>query len=281
MSKSEQTIVHSDGRGRIACMDSAYDVDERNSNSDVVVTGSYSGVLCARFVSAHRPRGVVGVECAIGPEGASIAGLWYYEALDIPAVAVDVMTIILGNGVDVYERGVVSRLNEPARRRGIENGMSVRDCADKMLQVTELRKEAPADITHRTTVFESEDGAIVCTDSIAFALPEDKNRNVLCTAGHTGRSAVPYLESAMPKGFICSDGGRGRQDSGIEGLKLVAPLGLAGATVDARSAMMGNGLSTYHDGIISAINDPAASLGLTVGMTAKSAAELLLKGTND
>src|SRR3546814_11177709 len=58
---------------------------------------------------------------------------------------------------------------------------------------------------------------IVCTDSIAFALPEDID-NVLVTAGHTGRSAVPYLLKARPYGFICSDGGMARDRSGVLGL---------------------------------------------------------------
>src|SRR3546814_20906433 len=74
---------------------------------------------------------------------------------------------------------------------------------------------------------------IVCTDSIAFALPEDID-NVLVTAGHTGRSAVPYLLKARPYGFICSDGGMARDRSGVLGLDAANEEGLPGATVDAR-----------------------------------------------
>jgi len=273
---ANQTVVREESGIRVVCVDSAYDVDARNSTRDVVVTASYTGVLCARFVSAHSPRAALGVDCAIGPEGASIAGLWYYEALNIPAAAVDVATVELGDGVDVYQNGVISRLNEPARRCGVESGMSVQEGVALLLQKRSAEKVAPSSVTGRTIVVESAGGAIVCTDSIAFALPEDKGRNVLCTGGHTGRSAVPYLKAARPRGFICSDGGRGRNDSGVRGLYAVQEDGLPGATVDARTAKMGSGMSTYQDGVISAVNDVARDLGVRVGMEARAAAHLLL-----
>ncbi len=271
-----QTVLNELSAGRIVCMDSAYDVDTRNHDRDVVVTASYCGVLCARFTSAHRPKGVIGVDCGIGLDGSAIAGLWFYEALNIPGAAVDVQTVELGNGVDVYQRGIISRLNEPARRCGVREGMAVEQAAVLMLDHSVLTPLPPAAITNRTIVHEDAGRAIVCTDSIAFALPEDTERNVLCTGGHTGRSAVPYLRSARPRGFICSDGGYGREQSGIIGLNIVEPDGLAGAAVDVKTARMGDGLSTYHDGVISALNQPAAAKGVRAGMTAREAALLLL-----
>lgn len=272
-----QTVVFSSERGRVVAVDSAYDADATN-HSDVVVSASYSGVLPARFVADHRPRGAIGVDCAIGPDGAGIAGLWYYEALGIPAATVDVLTVLLGNGVDVYERGTISRVNQPARSCRVEPGMTARQAAALLLE-RDPAPATPADVTNRVVVQTAPDGrAVICTDSIAFGLPEDAGRNVLCTAGHTGRSAVPYLLRVRALGFICSDGGRGRDDSGIAGLALVEPEGLAGATVDARSARMGDGLSTYADGVISACNAGARASGVRAGMPAREAATLLLHG---
>jgi hypothetical protein len=88
---------------------------------------------------------------------------------------------------------------------------------------------------------------------------------------------VPYLLRVRPYGFICSDGGKGRDDAGIAGLHLVEKERLVGATVDARSARMGEGLSSYHDGIISAANTLAKAAGVEIGMTAAQAAALLLQ----
>ena len=257
-------------------MDSAYDVRPPNRGRDVVINASYSGVLPARFIAEQAPRGSIGMDCAIGPEGAGIAGLWYLEALGIPAAAADVLSAELGNGVHLYENGVISRLNEAARALGVREGMPVRLAALLMLEGDPTLPRA-SQVTNRTVILTGPDGGqIVCTDSIAFGLPDDTGRNVLCTAGHTGRSSVPYLLKVRPRGFICSDGGKGANDSGIAGLALVEPQGLAGATVDARSARMGDGLSTYRDGVISACNRPAADRGVEVGQPARKAALLLL-----
>ena len=259
-------------------MDSAYDVAPGNRARDVVVNASYCGVLPARFIAEHAPRAAIGVDCGIGPEGASIAGLWYLEALAIPAAVADVMTVHLGDGVDLYEQGVISFANQPAVDRGVRAGMSVRAAADLLLAADAPAPGTAAEVTNRTVVGEGPDGRlIVATDSIAFGLPEDRDRNVLLTAGHTGRSAVPYLSEVHPLGFICSDGGKGRDDAGVSGLAIVEDLGLAGATVDARTARMGSGLSTWHDGVISARNVHAAAAGVQVGMSAQDAAHLLAR----
>ena len=58
MSASLQTELLRNARGRIMAMDSAYHVAAENRNADVVVNASYCGVLPARFIGRHRPRGV-------------------------------------------------------------------------------------------------------------------------------------------------------------------------------------------------------------------------------
>ncbi len=271
-----QTVIVDEPRGRIVAIDSAYHVDERNTGRDVVVSASYSGVLPARFVADRAPRAAIGLDCGIGPEGAGIAGLWFYEALAIPAATVDVRTILLGDGVDVVEHGVISRVNAPAAACGVTPGMAAREAALVLLR-TDPGTRTPEEITNRTVVEEGPDGRqVVCADSIAFGTDADTDRNVLVTAGHTGRSSVPYLRKVRPWAFICSDGGRGRGDSGMAGLTIVEADGLAGATVDALTARMGDGLSSYHDGVISAANAPARHRGVEVGMPARRAAHLLL-----
>jgi hypothetical protein len=272
-----QSVVHESARGRVVALNTAYDVAEANRARDVTVNASYAGVLPARFVAEHAPRGTIGVDCAIGRDGAGIAGLWYLEALGIPAAAADVHTLELGNGVDMYETGVVSVVNEPARSCGVEPGLTVREAALALLEHDPVALAA-AEVTNRTVMAQGRVGQVIATDSIAFGLPEDRERNVLCTAGHTGAPAAYYLRRYRPRGFICSDGGKGKNDAGIAALFLVEPDGLAGATVDARTARMGDGLSTYHDGVISAANGPAQARGVRVGQPAAEAAMLLLDG---
>ena len=270
-----QTVLFQSDRGAIVALDSAADVLPRNRGRDVLVTASYIGVLPARLVHDHLPRAVIGFDGGVGPQGANIAGLWYYEALNIPAAAIDVMTVILGDGVDVYHNGRVSFVNRPGADCGVVKGMAAREAAHLMLQ-HEPGKPTAYQVTNRRVLHENLEGRqVVVTDSIIFGIEADR-RNVLVTAGHTGRSGARHIIKVHPFGFICSDGGRGRNDSGMAGLALTNDAGIAGATVDAKLARMGDGMSTYEDGVISAANALALECGVAIGMSARDAALCLV-----
>ena len=266
---SDGHVVEGDaGDARIVTMPSAYYVDATNAG-DVAINSSFIGIWPARIMAEHQPRALIGVDCGIGKDGAGIAGIWYLEALGIPAVAAEVSGVLLLDGADVYAHGVVSRRNDVAADCGVEEGMTIREAADLLLR-NEPRRVDPEERNHRTTVFEHESGRrIVCTDSIAYTLPEDREHNVLCTGGFAG---LPNIVRATPRALICSDGGRGRDDSGLAGLAAPFPV----ATVDVQTARMGDGLSTYHEGKISARNEHAAAWGVEVGQPASEAARLLV-----
>ncbi|MFZ2858046.1 hypothetical protein [Acidovorax sp.] len=272
-------ILHADD-ARVLVFDSATHVEAYVAHypaeaGNVVVAASYAGVLCARMVMSARPRAAIGLDCGIGKDGAGIAGLWYYEALGVPAAAADSMTAEMGNGSDLYENGMISRVNDAAQRLGLEPGLSVREAVQAL--VDGQRAPHPFDPARRRVVHTGPEGrSIVCTDSIAFALPEDRERNVLCTAGHTGRSVVDYFRGFRPWGFICSDGATGKNNSGVSALAAVEADGIAGASVDANTARMGDGQSTYFDGIISAANALALAKGVRMGQSAREAALCLL-----
>ncbi|EXL03617.1 hypothetical protein [Aquamicrobium defluvii] len=274
-------IVEDDVQGRIVTFDSATFVNDfygdTLASKDVIAAASYSGVLCARMVARHQPRGVIGLDCAIGKDGAGIAGLAFYEALGIPSAAVDVMTAEMGNGNDLYTSGIISRVNDRATSLGLNPGMSAREAASILKAADDLCDDRFADQENRETIYTNAAGrSIVCTDSIAFWRPEDTGRNVLCTAGHTGRSVIDYIVGSGVWGFICSDGGIGKNESGIAALPAADDAGIAGASVSALSARMGDGHSTYYDGVISACNELARSKGVQKGMSAIEAARLLV-----
>lgn len=273
-------IIETTEHGRTLVFDSATHVEgyvaAHPTEGEVIVNSSYSGVLCARMVMSAKPKGVIGLDCAIGKDGAGIAGLWYYEAFGVPAAAVDTNTAEMGNGRDLYKNGIVSRVNDSAQRLGIKPGMTTCEVAEAIKSGS--LKPSSFDPARRLTVeTDSATGrSIVCTDSIAFALPEDRERNVLCTAGHTGRSVVEYFRGFRPWAFICSDGGIGKNNSGISALDDVVPDGIPGASVSALTARMGDGQSTYFDGVISAMNSLAEAKGVRIGQTAREAAAHLL-----
>jgi len=282
MSSSHDPVVINQSGGRALVFDSATYVGDfvkhhPGTQGDLVINASYSGVLCARMVMVAKPGFAIGLDCAIGKDGAGVAGLAYYEALGVPAGAADVMTAEMGNGADLYEEGVLSRVNEAAERLGVRQGMSVKKATELMLSGSarvERWDPARREVLHTDV---ATGRSIVATDSIAFALPEDRDRNVLCTAGHTGRSVVDYFRSFRPWAFICSDGGIGKNRSGVTALDDVEKDGIAGASVDARTARMGDGHSTYFDGVISAANAQARAKGVRIGQPAVEASLLLLK----
>jgi uncharacterized protein YunC (DUF1805 family) len=267
-------VVEREGR-RVIAMDSARYVDGRNTGTDVVVPSSYLGVLPARLMAPHRPRAVIGHDGCIGKDGAGIAGLWYLEAIGIPAAAAEGMSAELGNGRDLYETGVISRVNILAERCGVAEGMTVREAADNLL-TNDPGDTAAGTKIRRESVASSESGReIIVTDSIVFALPED-TKNVLVTAGHTGRSGATFLLAVSPHGFICSDGGMSKNNAGIAGLDITEEHGLAGACCDAWSAPVGDAFKAYEEGTISACNGPARNRGVHIGMTVRDAAHALL-----
>lgn len=276
--KIDQAICEETERGRVVALQTAYDVVEENRGRDVVVNASYSGVLPARFVGEHLPRGAIGVDCGVGKEGAGIAGLWYLEGRGIPAAAAAVDSLELGNGIDMYETGIISFVNEQAKTCGVEAGMSVREAARRLLE-GDPESRAAAEVTNRTVVYASPEGPqIVCVDSIAFATAADAAAgNVLLGAGHSGLPAAWYLRNLRLPGFIASDGGGGKNGAGYASLGAVEAEGIPTAAVSAASARMGDGLSTYDDGVISQANAPARERGVEIGQPAREAARALLE----
>jgi len=273
-----QTVVEDRAGRRIVVMDSARWVDERNSGRDVVVPASYIGVLPARMVAIHRPRGVIGHDACIGKYGAGIAGLWYLEALGIPAATADGMTAEMGNGSDLYESGVLSQINYPAETCGLKVGMTVKEAAAMLCDSEPTDIEVGNKIRREVVETHPSGRRVVVTDSIVWAYPEDENVSVLVTAGHTGRSGASFLLEANPWGFICHDGGMSKNGSGITGLGIAADAGLAGACIDGTTAPIGDAFRGYSEGRISACNEPARQRGVEVGMTVAEVAHLLLVG---
>jgi hypothetical protein len=273
----QDVVAERDGR-RIVTMDSARYVDARNTANDVVVPASYIGVLPARMIAIHKPRGVIGHDACVGKDGAGIAGLWYLEALGIPAATADGMTADMGNGADLYTSGVVKHVNYVAETCGVRAGMTVREAADVLLANDPTDTEVGNKVRREIKETHESGRRVVVTDSIVWAYPEDENTSVLVTAGHTGRSGAKFLLEAKPWGFICHDGGMSKNRSGIAGLQTADDAGLAGACIDGTTAPIGDAFLGYEQGLISAHNDAAARRGVAVGMTVKEAAHLLLVG---
>ena len=112
-------------------------------------------------------------------------------------------------------------------------------------------------------------------DSITKIGPSDAGA-VVIAASHGG--VYPGYLSAKQKvrGVILSDAGVGLERAGIASLDYLDALGIPAATVDYRTARIGNGADLERRGIISFCNRAAERLGCAPGQTARDCAERLL-----
>lgn len=106
---------------------------------------------------------------------------------------------------------------------------------------------------------------------------EGNDTDVIVTGSHCGINSGEYLASLHIKGTIGNDAGMGKENAGIAGLEILQEHGVPAAAVSCMSARIGDGMSTYEQGKISAANEAARQLGIVVGMTAKEAAHKMFE----
>ena len=104
------------------------------------------------------------------------------------------------------------------------------------------------------------DADILVVDTVTKLGPEAVGR-VVIAASHGGVYAGYEAAHAGVRGVILHDAGVGLDQAGIGCLAYLGGLGIAGATIDYRSATIGNGESMANDGVISFVNDTAARAG--------------------
>jgi len=117
---------------------------------------------------------------------------------------------------------------------------------------------------------------IVIADS-ATSISEGNKSDIFICASHCGVNVGQYAAQANIKGLIGNDAGKGLEDAGVAGLKVIDEKGIPGAAVSAMTAEIGIGVTTYDSGIISSVNKAAQKIGVKPGMTAKEAAEVMLQ----
>jgi hypothetical protein len=125
-------------------------------------------------------------------------------------------------------------------------------------------------------VKESGKARIVIVDTTSDA-NETNVTDIIVTGSHGGINASEYLGKLKVKGVINNDAGIGKNEAGIAGMKGLDKFDIPAAAVASMSAKIGNGTSTYEQGKISAANVLARKLGISDGMSAKEAADILLE----
>ena len=113
---------------------------------------------------------------------------------------------------------------------------------------------------------------ILIMDSIT-KLAADAAGSVAVAGSHGGVYAAYLAARGKLRGVILNDAGIGLEEAGIAGLGYLDALAIAAATVDYRTARIGDGADMIARGTISRVNTAAAALGCTVGERCPASAE--------
>jgi len=130
------------------------------------------------------------------------------------------------------------------------------------------------------TIVKEVKGRRIVTANSAAEMDESSKGDVFVDGSHCGINVGEMALSFSVGAMIGNDAGMGKNDAGIAGVKFLDKHGIAAAAVASMSAKIGNGKSTYEQGKISVVNEAAKKLGVTVGMSAKEAADKLLENLN-
>ncbi len=263
---------------RIVVLDSVTQCQGRVEIGDVLVAGSFAGALSLGMALPFGIRALIAHAAGVGKDEAGISALLAADRLGLPAAAVETMSARIGDGPSVHDDGVIAHVNAAAAALGVQIGMSAREAAHLLTRARApqlIAGDGLVDHSQRV-VDEAGGGRVVCLDTLSFA-SIDNVSDVLCTGSHGGRVNVEtLLRIVKPGGVIANDGGMAKDRSGVSGLALLDGAGVAGATVSALSARIGDPRSTWADGVISAVNARATQVGVAVGQPARAAARRIL-----
>ena len=275
MTEWPQHEMVSSPRGRILAMDSAGYVDARNDVSDVLICGSHGAPCATQLVMWARPRGLFIHDAGIGVGDGGVNGIKLLDAYLIPCAAVDGMSARISDGRDMYQNGIISRVNQAAHRMGLREGMAVSAAAHQLLGNNPVHVP-PA--RRQIKVHADELGDVFALDTVKYADHRIAG-GVLCMGSHAARAMADYVDDLGFKlaGVITNDVGRAKDDSGIEGLALLDPYKVPAATVYGTTARVGDARSTYLTGRISCFNKTAAAIGINRNDPATLAARLMLE----
>lgn len=109
-------------------------------------------------------------------------------------------------------------------------------------------------------------------DSIGY-VRELHAGTVIVSGSHGGTSAAGYILNLqqLPLAAFFNDAGRGKNDAGVAGLVLLNQRGVIAATYSHLSARIGDAADGLASGILTALNDAAASAGLQPGWSVQRA----------
>jgi hypothetical protein len=178
-------------------------------------------------------------------------------------------------------RGRLSAVNAPAAALGLEPGMAAAEALALLAaaglppaivsgEMDEARREIPE--AGRKGV------RVIALDSNGLVGPDDAG-HIVVTGSHGGLlgGRPETAVKAQVLAALYNDAGIGIDTAGISRLPALEARGIVGACVSCDSARIGDAMSSWNDGVISALNPLAASRGGRIGQSARGFVAALLE----
>jgi hypothetical protein len=261
----------------ILAIDTATKLDGRHEGA-VVVCGSHGGVYPGYLAARAGVRAVLLNDAGVGLDAAGIGCLGYCADLGMAAATVAHDSARIGDGADMRSRGRISHVNRVAAELGCAPGQSVALALAALVRAPAWRGAPPPYREGRELVVD-EPGRrrVICIDSASMVDPADAGQIVI-TGSHGGMLAsLPALVLQVEAfAALFNDAGIGIDEAGVSRLPALDQRGIAAAAVAAMSARIGDGRSTYADGVLSRVNRTATRLGASPGLPARAWVERLV-----
>jgi hypothetical protein len=234
----------------------------------IAVSGSHGGIYAAYVAAKLGVAAAIFNDAGVGRDQAGIAGLDYLAALGIAAATVGHDTARIGDGADMITRGIITHANTVAVALGCQPGLSCGEAAGRLQKAVHSGREPPL-AREAAFLLIPEAPALWALDSASVVAAEHVG-TVVATGSHGGllggRPDTALKADALAALF--NDAGIGIDEAGVSRLPALDVRGIAAATVAAASARIGDGRSTYEDGILTRVNRRTAALGIAPGMSA-------------
>ena len=126
-------VVYTAGDRRIVIMDSITKVTPEDKGC-FVVAASHGGASSGEFALEVPLKLIVLNDAGIGKDQAGMAALAMLEAHGVAGATVSHDSARIGDSRDMWESGVISRVNAPAQALGLAEGQTIKDKLPTLLK---------------------------------------------------------------------------------------------------------------------------------------------------
>ncbi|HCP00039.1 MAG: hypothetical protein CL573_09180 [Alphaproteobacteria bacterium] len=257
---------------KILILDSATKFNA-DSYGRVAVAASHGAIYAGYLGARAGLRGIILHDAGIGRDAAGINSLPYLDNFTVAGAMVNQKSARIGDGRSMATTGLISHVNATARAVGCAPGQSTMECAHAMLLAPGQSGSPPAQEEARFLIRDTPGlPSVIGCDSVSLVGPSDAGLIVITAShGELLRESPSWGNRPDVLGAVFNDAGSDFPTR----LPNLDTRGIAGATVSAESARIGEARSSYEDGIISHVNNTARAAGAAPGMTCRAFVEAL------